>query len=81
MKPRYKRSREEENETNDQDDIYEMWPFTRVRVESGPQDSPKLSAEKIYRSMYKLVPNACSFTIVKPTLQTIHLFLLIVALM
>ena len=45
MKPIYKRSREEVNETNDQDDNDEIRPLTRVRVEIGPQGSPKLSAE------------------------------------
>ena len=66
MKPKYKRSREEDSESNDQNDDDEIQPLTRIRVESGPQDLPKLSRKKLYGSMYKLVPNACLFTIVEP---------------
>jgi len=66
VKPKYKRSREEENESNDQDENDEIQPCTKIRVESGPQDPPKLSVAKLYGSIHKLLPNACLFTIVEP---------------
>jgi len=68
VKPRYKRSREEDNEHNedDKDTNDEVQPITKIRVESGPQDPPKLSAAKLYGTMHKLVPNACVFTIDEP---------------
>ena len=66
MKPKYKRSREEDSESNDQNDDDEIQPLIRIRVQSGPQDLPKISREKLYGSMHKLLPNACLFTIVEP---------------
>ena len=66
VKPRYKkRSREEDDEPSDQGDG-EMQPCLRIRIESGPQDPPRLSSQKLFERMHKLVPNACLFTIVKP---------------
>ena len=72
MKPKYKRSREEENESNDQDENDEIQPCTKIRVESGPQDPPKLSVAKLYGSIHKLLVYLQSSS---HPLQKIHLFL------
>lgn len=36
----------------------------KAKVSSGPGDPPKIDTEKLYSSIYKLVPQACLFTIV-----------------
>ena len=44
-------------------------PAVKRRAESGPQDSPRLPSQKLYTSLFELVPQACLFAIVeKPVL-------------
>ena len=65
VKPIHKRAVEctKENDENDET------PAVKRRAESGLQDSSRLSSQKLYTSLFKLVPQACLFTIVeKPVL-------------
>ena len=48
----------------DEQDTVSVFPTKKTKVATGPQDVPKISAETLYRSIYKSAPQACLFTIV-----------------
>ena len=65
VKPMHKRVVECTKENNENNET----PAVKRRAKSGPQDSPRLSSQKLYTSLFELVPQACLFTIVdKPVL-------------
>ena len=57
-------------ECTKEDDENNETPAVKRRAESGPQDSPRLSSQKLYSSLFELVPQACLFTIVEKPVQT-----------
>ena len=45
-------------------------PKKNCVIISGPQDAPKLSSDTLYKSLFKVVPEACLFTIInEPVLE------------